>query len=98
MNETKKADHALEVLKEHCKADMPEAVIFLDAVCYIKHFENAQDNKISLELTADEAEVIEDYIFRKACRLKDSGLEDSKCYPKLMSVHRKLTTAMKKEI
>lgn len=45
---------------------------------------------IKLELTEEEAEVLDSYIFRKAIRLKEAGLEDSKCYPLLMSVHNKL--------
>lgn len=48
---------------------------------------------ITIQLTEEEAEVLDDYIFRKACRLKEAGLEDSKCYPNLMSVHRKITNA-----
>lgn len=48
---------------------------------------------IRIELTEEEADVLDDYIFRKACRLSDAGLEDSKCYPNLMSVHHKIVDA-----
>lgn len=37
-----------------------------------------------------EKEIVEEYLFRKAVRLKESGLEDSECYPVLMSVVHKL--------
>lgn len=49
--------------------------------------------EITITLTEDEVEVIDSYIFRKACRLEESGLTDSKCYPRLMSVHRKIVKA-----
>lgn len=45
---------------------------------------------MTIELTEEEAEVLDYYIFRKACRLKESGLEDAKCYTVFMNVHRKL--------
>lgn len=47
-------------------------------------------NKITVDLTEEEAEVIDNYIFRKASRLEEANLTDSYCYPKLMAVHHKL--------
>jgi hypothetical protein len=49
--------------------------------------------KIIIELTEDEAEVVDNYIFRKMCRLEDAHLEESFCYPNLASVHRKIQRA-----
>lgn len=45
---------------------------------------------IKLELTKDEAEVLEEYLFRKCCRLEDAGLTDSRCYPLLFSIRQKI--------
>lgn len=45
---------------------------------------------ITITLTEEEADVIDNYIFRKACRLEEANLKDSKCYPNLMSVHHKI--------
>lgn len=50
---------------------------------------------IKIELTEEEAEVVGDYIFRKVCRLEDADLKDSYCYPRLYSVYRKLSAALK---
>lgn len=50
---------------------------------------------INLPLTKDEAEVLENYLFRKICRLEDAGLTDSHCYPLLCSMRRKLLYAQK---
>jgi len=50
---------------------------------------------ISIELTEEEAEVVDNYIFRKACRLEDAGLTESFCYPRLYNTHRKLSRALK---
>lgn len=54
----------------------------------------ANDN-IHIELTLDEADVIDNYAFKKACKLKDAGLDDSLCYEMLMRVHRKIIAAVK---
>lgn len=51
---------------------------------------------ITLNLTDKEIEVLDDYIFRKVCRLLDSGLEDSKCCIQLSSVHKKIQKELKK--
>jgi len=51
---------------------------------------------VKIELTPEEAEVVDNYIFRKAIRLEESNLTDSYCYPKLMSAHRKLQKSLKK--
>jgi hypothetical protein len=48
---------------------------------------------ITIELTEDEAEVVDNYIFKKMCRLEDAHLEESFCYPNLSSVHRKIQRA-----
>ena len=50
---------------------------------------------INIKLTEEEAEVVSDYIFRKACRLEDAKLEDSYCYPRLYGAYRKLSAALK---
>ena len=44
----------------------------------------------SIKLTNEEFEVLDDYLFRKLCKLKDAGLEDAKCYVALSSVRSKL--------
>lgn len=49
----------------------------------------------NLPLTEDEAEVLDNYLFRKICRLEDAGLTDSHCYPLLCSMRRKLIHAQK---
>lgn len=53
---------------------------------------------MKIELTKEEAEVLDNYIFRKAVRLEEAGLTDSYCYPKLMSVHKKLQKKLKKDL
>ena len=50
---------------------------------------------IKLELTPEEAEVVDNYLFRKVCRLEDADLKESYCYPKLYNAHRKLSNAIK---
>ena len=52
---------------------------------------------IKIELTEEEAEVISNYIFKKVCRLEDTKLEDSYCYPRLYSAYHKLTAALNKD-
>ena len=51
---------------------------------------------IKIELTEEEAEVVSNYLFRKVCRLEEAKLEDSYCYPRLYSTHRKLSNALRK--
>ena len=51
---------------------------------------------IKIELTEEEAEVVSNYLFRKVCRLEEAKLEDSYCYPRLYSTHRKLSNAFNK--
>jgi len=53
-----------------------------------------QTKKISIELTEDEAKVVSDYLFRKACKLEDANLTDSYCYPRLYSAYHKINRAM----
>lgn len=48
---------------------------------------------MTVELTQQEAAVLDDYLFRKLVRLKESGLEDAKCFIVLQSVHKKLKEA-----
>lgn len=50
---------------------------------------------VTVTLTVEEAEVVNDYIFRKAIRLEDAHLEDSRCYPALMGAHIKLHNVLK---
>jgi hypothetical protein len=50
---------------------------------------------IKIELTEEEAEVVDNYIFKKVCRLEDANLKESYCYPRLYNAHRKLTNAIK---
>ena len=50
---------------------------------------------IKVELTEEEAEVVDNYIFRKMCRLEDANLKESFCYPRLYNAHRKLSRALK---
>ena len=52
---------------------------------------------IKIELTEEEAEVVSNYIFRKVCRLEDTKLEDSYCYPRLYGAYRKLSAALNKD-
>ena len=51
--------------------------------------------KISIELTEDEAEVVSNYLFRKACKLEESNLKDSYCYPRLYTAYHKIHKALK---
>ena len=46
--------------------------------------------KTSIELTAEEKEVLENYLDHKLYRLEEAGLTDSKCYPLLYSIRKKL--------
>lgn len=50
---------------------------------------------IKLQLSDEEAEVLDSYVFKKLIRLKESGLEDSKCYPLLLMIHAKLQQEFK---
>ena len=54
------------------------------------------DEKITVELTKEEAEVVDNYIFRKMGRLEEAHLEESYCYPRLYSAHRKIQKELKK--
>lgn len=45
---------------------------------------------LEINLTEKEAEVLDNYIFRKCCKLKDSGLDDSDCYKALSEIRRKI--------
>ena len=43
-----------------------------------------------MALSEEELEVVMECVMRKAMRLEEAGLADSKCYPLLMSAHHKL--------
>ena len=45
---------------------------------------------ITVELTKEEAEMLESYLFRKQINLENAGLTDSKCYPLIYSIRSKL--------
>ena len=45
---------------------------------------------MEIELTQEEAEVLDSYVFKKICGLEAAGLTDSKCYPILYSIHHKI--------
>lgn len=45
---------------------------------------------IDIRLTEEEATLLSDYLFRKLVRLKESGLEDAKCFIAFDSIRRKL--------
>ena len=51
--------------------------------------------ELLLPLTDDESEVLENYLFKKMCKLEDAGLTDSHCYPLLCSIRRKLLRSKK---
>lgn len=44
-----------------------------------------------IELTDEEVEVLEGYIFRKMCNLENLDLTDCKCYKIFYSIRQKLT-------
>jgi argininosuccinate lyase len=48
-------------------------------------------------ITKEESEVLQNYLLKKCMRLEESGLTDSKCYPLLYSVYRKLVSAEKEK-
>jgi len=45
---------------------------------------------VTLELTKDEAEMLESYLFRKQINLENANLTDSKCYPLICNIRKKL--------
>lgn len=51
---------------------------------------------VFVALTDREAEIVDTYIFRKACRLEEYKLTDSECYPNLMSAHLKIKRQLDK--
>ena len=55
----------------------------------------SQVYNLLLPLTDDESEVLENYLFKKICKLEDAGLTDSHCYPLLCSIRRKLLRSKK---
>lgn len=45
---------------------------------------------MSYDFTEEEIEAVSDYLLRKIMRLEEAHLEDSKCYPLLVSFRQKL--------
>lgn len=43
-----------------------------------------------MKLTNEEIEVLDNYLFKKIINLENANLTDSKCYPILCSIRRKL--------
>jgi hypothetical protein len=54
-----------------------------------------EERTITITLTESEAEVVDNYIFRKACRLEDANLKETHCYPRLYRTHQALSRALK---
>lgn len=50
---------------------------------------------MNYDFTDDEIEVISDYLLRKIMRLEEAHLEDSRCYPLLVSFRQKLLNEKK---
>lgn len=48
---------------------------------------------MKVELTQEEVEVLKNYLLRKCMKLEEANLTDSKCYPLLYSVYRKINIA-----
>ena len=49
-----------------------------------------QTEEKTIMLTKEEAEVLENYLTKKCVNLEVSGLTDSYCYPKLLSILHKV--------
>jgi hypothetical protein len=45
---------------------------------------------VKLELTEEEAEMLEAYLFHKQINLENANLKDSKCYPLICGIRKKL--------
>lgn len=45
---------------------------------------------VKLELTQEEAEMLEKYLFRKQINLENANLTDAKCYPLICNIRKKL--------
>lgn len=50
---------------------------------------------MEIELNEEESEVLENYLFKKAINLENSGLTDSKCYKIFCSIRKKILDAKK---
>ena len=50
----------------------------------------------TITLTKEEAEMLESYLFRKQINLENSNLTDSKCYPLICSIRKKLSKTIYK--
>ena len=48
-------------------------------------------NMIDIELTKEEAEMLENYLFKKQINLENSNLTDAKCYGLILSIRKKLS-------
>ena len=49
---------------------------------------------MTIELTKEEAEMLENYLFKKQINLENSNLTDAKCYRLILSIRKKLSKAM----
>ncbi len=49
--------------------------------------------QITLKLSQDEAEMLENYLFKKQINLEASNLTDAKCYGLIISIRNKLKEA-----
>lgn len=52
--------------------------------------------QINEEFTKEEIDVVENYLFRRLCKLEELGLTDAKCYPLIYSFRQKLLRNNKK--
>ena len=46
---------------------------------------------MTIELTKEEAEMLENYLFKKQINLENSDLTDAKCYRLILSIRKKLS-------
>ena len=46
---------------------------------------------MTIELTKDEAEMLENYLFKKQINFENSNLTDAKCYRLILSIRKKLS-------
>lgn len=49
-----------------------------------------------VKLSEEAIKVLDHYVFRKLCKLEESGLTDSYCYPKLAEAHQALNAALRR--
>ena len=46
---------------------------------------------MTIELTKEEAEMLENYLFKKQINLENSNLTDAKCYRLILNIRKKLS-------